>query len=326
MATLAQKLGFDSLPVTEMLNRSPDRRIAREALLKARKPVECFGSAVAHEALPLPEPVLGRTPTLSHRCGPPLEHVQPIDRPHLFLGKVHSKEATGLQTISSFFTMIKLRLSCCKRTFLDPLCSYQLMTCQATHEWSQLRDQLHKDNHAESNAKYDAAEERKLETGHTETGDRKLLKKCILPFRPIQLTPPLLISTSSPSDTTITKALPYDAPTGQATHRPKNDIRYLQMISTIVPLSLSVGHPYRRMSQPLSSAIIPLSAFQRGQYLSFNAPQLCKCLSIRRTSCCLSFKMSFTTSFTEPKLSELVPILISASNFTSWSTSPQFHY
>lgn len=38
MATLAQKLGFGSLPVTEMLNRSPDRRIAREALLKARKP------------------------------------------------------------------------------------------------------------------------------------------------------------------------------------------------------------------------------------------------------------------------------------------------
>lgn len=120
MATLAQKSGFDSLPVTEMLNRSPDRRIAHEALLKARKPgsyrydpaafdslidrlVECLGSAVAHEALPLPEPVLGRTPTLSHRCGPLLEHVQPIDRPHLFLGKVHSKETTGLQTFSSFF-------------------------------------------------------------------------------------------------------------------------------------------------------------------------------------------------------------------------------
>ncbi|KAF4765573.1 hypothetical protein HAV15_003280 [Penicillium sp. str.  len=120
MATLAQKLGFDSLRVTEMLNRSPDRRIAREALLKARKPgsyrydpatfdslidrlVECFGTAVAHEALPSPELVLGRTPTLSRRCGPPLEHVQPIDRPHLFLDKVHSKEATGQQTISSFF-------------------------------------------------------------------------------------------------------------------------------------------------------------------------------------------------------------------------------
>ncbi|CAG8073926.1 unnamed protein product [Penicillium olsonii] len=103
MATLAQKLGFDSLPVTEMLNCSPDRRIAREALLKARKPVECFGTAVAHEALPSPEFVLERTPTLSRRCGPPLEHVQPIDRPHLFLDKVHSKEATGPQTISSFF-------------------------------------------------------------------------------------------------------------------------------------------------------------------------------------------------------------------------------
>ncbi|KAJ9481390.1 hypothetical protein VN97_g12090 [Penicillium thymicola] len=120
MATLAQKLGFDSLRVTEMLNRSPDRRIACEALLKARKPgsyrydpatfeslidrlVECFGTAVAHEALPSPELVLGRTQTLSRRCGPPLEHVQPIDRPHLFLDKVHSKEATEQQTISSFF-------------------------------------------------------------------------------------------------------------------------------------------------------------------------------------------------------------------------------
>lgn len=120
MATLAQKLGFSSLRVTELLNRSPDRGIAREALLKARKPgsyrydsatfdslidrvVECFGTAVAHEALPSPELVLGRTRTLSRRCGPPLEHVQPIDRPHLFLDKVHFKEATGQQTISSFF-------------------------------------------------------------------------------------------------------------------------------------------------------------------------------------------------------------------------------
>ena len=120
MATLAQKLGFDSLPITKMLSCSPDRRIAREALLKARKPgsyrydpitfdslidrlVECFGTAVAHESTPSPELVLGRAPTLALRCGPPLQHVQPIDRPHLFLDKVHSKEATGQQIISSFF-------------------------------------------------------------------------------------------------------------------------------------------------------------------------------------------------------------------------------
>lgn len=120
MATLAQKLGFGTLPVTEMLSRSPDRRIAREALLKARKPgsyrydsatfdslidrvVECFGTAVAYEALRSPELVLGRTPTLSRRCGPPLQQLQLLDRPHLFLDRVHSKETAGRQTISSFF-------------------------------------------------------------------------------------------------------------------------------------------------------------------------------------------------------------------------------
>ncbi|KAJ5543739.1 hypothetical protein N7513_007247 [Penicillium frequentans] len=82
-------MAIDSLPVTEILSRSPDRRIAREALLKARKPgsyrydpitfdslidrlVECFGTAVAHETTPSPELVLGRAPTLALRCGPPL--------------------------------------------------------------------------------------------------------------------------------------------------------------------------------------------------------------------------------------------------------------
>jgi hypothetical protein len=70
-----------------MLNRSPDRRIAREALPKARKPgsyrydptifdslidrlVECFGTTVAYETIPSLELILSRTLTLTLRCSP----------------------------------------------------------------------------------------------------------------------------------------------------------------------------------------------------------------------------------------------------------------
>lgn len=41
MAKLARRLGFYSSEIEQILKESPDRRIARAALLQARKP-DCF--------------------------------------------------------------------------------------------------------------------------------------------------------------------------------------------------------------------------------------------------------------------------------------------
>jgi hypothetical protein len=38
MAVLAWQLGFDSLQIKKLMEQSPDRQIAKAALLKARKP------------------------------------------------------------------------------------------------------------------------------------------------------------------------------------------------------------------------------------------------------------------------------------------------
>ena len=120
MAALAQKIGFSSTRVTELLDCAPDRQIAREALLKARKPgsyryenatfdslvdrvVECFATAVAHEASPSSELVVSRKQPLQCRCGPPREHSQLADRRLLFLDRMHSKEASEEKTVSSFY-------------------------------------------------------------------------------------------------------------------------------------------------------------------------------------------------------------------------------
>lgn len=119
MAALSQKLGFNSTSATDWLNRSPDRHVAREALLKARNPgsyrydlfafeslidrvVECFASAVAHEALPPSELVIGRTPTIQSRCGLPRQDPQLLDRHLLFLDRIHAREPS-LNVVSSFY-------------------------------------------------------------------------------------------------------------------------------------------------------------------------------------------------------------------------------
>ena len=118
MAALSQKLGFNSVPATDLLGLSPDRHIAREALLKARKPgsyrydsntfeclvdrvVECFASAVAHETLLPPALILGVPPTVESRCGLPRQDLQLLDRPLLFLDRVHAKNTSNV--VSSFY-------------------------------------------------------------------------------------------------------------------------------------------------------------------------------------------------------------------------------
>jgi hypothetical protein len=120
MAALSRKLGFDSVPATDLLNLSPDRHIAREALLKARKPgsyrydlntfeylvdrvVECFASAVAHEALSPPGLILGVPPTVESRCGLPRQNLQVLDRPLLFLDRMHAKNTSNSNVVTSFY-------------------------------------------------------------------------------------------------------------------------------------------------------------------------------------------------------------------------------
>lgn len=106
MATLARKLGFRTTQINAILQQSPDRQIARAALLKARKPdhyhydsvtfeslieqiAGCFARAIPKEGLPMTV-TAGRAMKLKDRYGIPPEHAQPLDRPHIFLDRLHS--------------------------------------------------------------------------------------------------------------------------------------------------------------------------------------------------------------------------------------------
>ncbi|KAJ6102590.1 hypothetical protein N7486_005017 [Penicillium sp. IBT 16267x] len=120
MAVLSQKLGFHSKPATDLLKRPPDRQIAREALLKARKPgryrynldtfellidrvVECFTSAVPDETLPSSDLIRGGKLTPKYRCGPPRQDSQLSDRPLLFMDQMHLKHTSSSNLVSSFY-------------------------------------------------------------------------------------------------------------------------------------------------------------------------------------------------------------------------------
>ncbi|KAF7133642.1 hypothetical protein CNMCM5793_004950 [Aspergillus hiratsukae] len=106
MAALARKLGFRTPQIKEILKQSPDRQIARASLLKARKPdryhydsetfeslvdriVGCFALAIPNESQPTMALVTGQAPKLNDRCGAPQEQNQQLDRPHLFLDRLH---------------------------------------------------------------------------------------------------------------------------------------------------------------------------------------------------------------------------------------------
>ncbi|KAF4210373.1 hypothetical protein CNMCM5878_004502 [Aspergillus fumigatiaffinis] len=108
MAALAQKLGFRSPQIKEILKQSPDRQIARATLLKARKPdryyydsetfeslvdriVGCFVLAIPNESQPTMALVTGQAPKLHDRCGTPQEQAQKLDRPHLFMDRLHAQ-------------------------------------------------------------------------------------------------------------------------------------------------------------------------------------------------------------------------------------------
>lgn len=108
MAALARKLGFQTTQIEEILKQSPDRQIARAALLKARKPdlyhyegetfeslidriTDCFALAIPNEGQPVAALITGRAVKLKDRCGAPQEQTQQLDRPYLFLDQLHAE-------------------------------------------------------------------------------------------------------------------------------------------------------------------------------------------------------------------------------------------
>lgn len=118
LAILSQNLGFRSATAVDLVKVSPDRQIALEALLKARKPdsyqydinifeslvervVECFACAVAHESGP--QPAEARVTSLKPRCGPPRETTHILDQSRLFLDQMHFKITSKPRIVTSFY-------------------------------------------------------------------------------------------------------------------------------------------------------------------------------------------------------------------------------
>ncbi|KAJ5640278.1 uncharacterized protein N7484_008140 [Penicillium longicatenatum] len=106
MAILAKRLGFQSPQIEQLIQQSPDRKIAQEALLRARRPdryrynerevetlinkvTECFLRAIPLDH-PLPgHSVGGRETKKESRCGHPQIQAQLQDCPFLFIDQLH---------------------------------------------------------------------------------------------------------------------------------------------------------------------------------------------------------------------------------------------
>ncbi|KAF7136920.1 hypothetical protein CNMCM5793_006582 [Aspergillus hiratsukae] len=107
MAVLAQRLGFDSPHIQNLIQQSPDRQMARDILLKARKPdryqypedifeslvtriCDCFSEAVSLDHPTSPEPAMAREVKLNERYGLPHRNDQRQDSRLLFLDELHA--------------------------------------------------------------------------------------------------------------------------------------------------------------------------------------------------------------------------------------------
>lgn len=125
MALLARKLGYKSQKISDLLKESPDKQIAREALLKARKPhlftfnedqfesivervVQCFDMASPQRGEPEPLAVDHREAPLKGRYGTPQDKNQRQDRRFLFLNRVHSSAPLVSDKITSLFVRISV--------------------------------------------------------------------------------------------------------------------------------------------------------------------------------------------------------------------------
>lgn len=120
-AILAKRLGFRSTRIDELMGRSPDREIARAALLKARRSDRfAYNDAVFEEcaneiirvfskARPLtsekasPSLVSEDYKASGNRCGFPSQECHDEDRKSLFLADLHRVEEARAPGITSFF-------------------------------------------------------------------------------------------------------------------------------------------------------------------------------------------------------------------------------
>jgi hypothetical protein len=118
MAGLAQRLRFESAEITHLVNQSPDRLIACEALFRARKPshfryedhtfhslvdriVSCFATATRKEVCD-DQPVFASPPVRRKaRCGYPTERALMEASQFLFLDHMHA--TTIPDRVTSFF-------------------------------------------------------------------------------------------------------------------------------------------------------------------------------------------------------------------------------
>ncbi|KAF4210314.1 hypothetical protein CNMCM5878_004631 [Aspergillus fumigatiaffinis] len=120
MAVLAQRLGFDSPHIQNLIQRSPDRQMARDILLKARKPdryqypenifeslvtriCECFSEAVSLDHPTSPEPAMAREVKLNGRYGLPYRNAQRQDARSLFLDELHAENVPLDRKVTTLF-------------------------------------------------------------------------------------------------------------------------------------------------------------------------------------------------------------------------------
>jgi hypothetical protein len=119
MAELARRLGFQSPEIEAIIGGSPDRDIARAALLQARKPdrfryderqfdtlvsqiVDCFAAAVPDQPEIVHELLADSTVKPRARCGMPRMRTHKQDTPLLFVDRLHA-EVEVADTITTFF-------------------------------------------------------------------------------------------------------------------------------------------------------------------------------------------------------------------------------
>ena len=120
MAVLARRLGFKSPQIAQLIEQSPDRQIAQDALLKARQPdcyqynegefeslinrvTECFLKAIPLDHQPPAQCFGGRETKKESWCGYPQAKAQSQDRRFLFIDQIHGGSFSAMQKVSSLF-------------------------------------------------------------------------------------------------------------------------------------------------------------------------------------------------------------------------------
>ncbi|GLA67536.1 hypothetical protein AtubIFM54640_010855 [Aspergillus tubingensis] len=139
MARLAYRLGFRSSEIEELVNRSPDRAIARTALLQARKPgifrydphmfellvdkiIECFQNAIPDQARTSPENLTNFATDLRMRCGLSRMQMHNYDSLYLFIDHLHADKVPMTEIVTGFFVR-----RCVYFSFFGDLTSFPLL-------------------------------------------------------------------------------------------------------------------------------------------------------------------------------------------------------